>query len=80
MLPRASICQNEFLGGGQFKKSLKKWTFWAKSGGLFKKNSKNWTFHITWGSIQEWGSIEADKVFRLSTMYLPNFLNKKNIW
>ena len=62
MLYRVSIFQDEFLGGGQFKKTLKKWTFWPKSGGLFKKNPKNWTFHITWGYIQEWGSIEADTV------------------
>ena len=63
MLPQGSIFQYGFLGGGQFKKYLKKWSFWAKSGGLFKKNPKNWTFHITWGSIQEWGSIRADTVF-----------------
>ena len=50
MLPRGSIFQYGFLGVGQFKKYLKKWSFWAKSGGLFKKNPKNWTFHITWGS------------------------------
>ena len=62
MLPQGSIFQYGFLGGGQFKKYLKKWSFRAKSGGLFKKNPKNWTFHITWGSIQEWGSIRADTV------------------
>ena len=64
MLPQGSIFQYGFLGGGQFKKSLKKWTFWSKSGGLFKKNPKNWTFHITWGSILEWGSIIADTVLQ----------------
>ena len=63
MLPQGSIFQYDFLGGGQFQKSLKKWTFWPKSVVLLKKNSKNWTFHITWGSIQEWGSIEADTVW-----------------
>ena len=63
MLPQGSIFQYGFLGGGQFKKYLKKWSFWAKSGGLFKKNPKNLTFHITCGSIQEWGSIRADTVF-----------------
>ena len=31
-----------------------------KRGVLFKKTQKNMTFHITWGSIQEWGCIEAD--------------------
>ena len=50
--PQGSIFQNGFLGGGQFKKSLKKWTFWAKSGGLLRKTPKNWTLHITWGSIE----------------------------
>ena len=64
MLPRGSIFQYGFLGGGQFKKYLKKWTFWPKSGGLFKKNPKNCTFHITWGSIQEWGCIRADTVYK----------------
>ena len=58
--PRGSIFQYGFLGGGQYKKSLKKWTFWAKSGGLLRKTPKNWTLHITWGSIEEWGSIDAD--------------------
>ena len=62
MKPQGSIFQYGFLGGGQFKKSLKKWTFCAKSGGLFKKKPKNWTLQITWGSIQEWGSIDADTV------------------
>ena len=56
------IFQYGFLGGGQFKKSLKKRSFSAKSGGLFKKNPKNWTFHITWGTIQEWGCIDSDTV------------------
>ena len=41
MLPRGYIFQYGFLGGGQFKKSPKTWTFSAKSEGLFKKNSKN---------------------------------------
>ena len=59
---RGSIPQNEFLGGVQFKISLKKWTFEQKSGGLFKKYPKNGTFHITWGSIQEWGCNQADTV------------------
>ena len=62
--PQGSIFQNGFLSGGQFKKYLKKWSFWAKSGGLFKKNPKNWTFHITWDSILEWGSIMADTVLQ----------------
>ena len=62
---QGSIFQNGFLGGGQFKKSLKKWTFWPKSGGLFKKNANNRTFHITWGSIQEWGCNQADTVVTL---------------
>ena len=53
MLPRGSIFQYGFLGGGQFKKSLKKWTFWSKSGGLIKKKSKNWTFQTIWGSTQD---------------------------
>ena len=44
--PQGSIFQNRFLGGGQFKKSLKKWTFWPKSGGLFKKSHKNRTFQF----------------------------------
>ena len=57
MLPQGSIFQYGFLGGGQFKKSLKKWTFWPKSGGLFKKNHKNWTFHIT--IIYIWANIFA---------------------
>ena len=63
---RGSIFQNGFLGGFQFKISLKKWTFEPKSGVLFEKTPKNLTFHITWGSIQEWGCIEADTV-----CYLP---------
>ena len=64
MLPQGSIFfQYGFLGGGQFKNSLKKWTYWAKSGGLFKKKPQNWILHIIWGSIQEWGSINADTVF-----------------
>ena len=62
MVAGGSIFQYGFLGGDQFKKYLKKWSFWAKSGGLFKKNPKNWTFHITWGYIQEWGYIDADTV------------------
>ena len=47
---QGSIFQNEFLGGVQFKLSLKKWTFEQKSGVLFEKNPKNLTFHITWSS------------------------------
>ena len=70
MLPRGSIFQYGFLGGGQFKKYLKKWTFWPKSGGLFKKKPKNWTFQIIWGYIQEWGSISVHTVD-----YAINFLH-----
>ena len=44
MQRQGSIFQNGFLGGVQFKKVLKKWTFKQKSGGLFKKNPKNVTF------------------------------------
>ena len=55
--PRGSIFQNGFLGGVQFKISLKKWTFEQK-----KWTPKNMTFHITWGSIQEWVCIEVDTV------------------
>ena len=62
MQPRGFTFQNGFLGGVEFKKSLKKWTFEQKSGVIFKKNHKNITFHITWGSIQEWGGIEANTV------------------
>ena len=61
--PRGSIFQNGFLGGVQFKISLKKWTFEPKSGGLLQKNSKNGTFRIRWGSIQEWGCNQADTVY-----------------
>ena len=46
MQRQGSIFQNGFLGGVQFKKSLKKWTFKQKSGVLFKKTPKNVTFHI----------------------------------
>ena len=72
--PRGSIFQYGFLGGGQYKKSLKKWTFWAKSGGLFKKTPKNWTFHITWGSIQEWGCNIADTVFFHKKNFFEGFI------
>ena len=30
-----------------------------KSGVFFKKTFKNMTFSFTWGSIQEWGCIQA---------------------
>ena len=63
-----------FLGGVQFKISLKKWTFEPKSGGLFKKTPKNGTFHITWGSIQEWGCNQADMVY-----FTLNYANSQNI-
>ena len=69
MLPQGSFFQYGFWVGVNLKKYLKKWSFWAKSGGLFKKNPKNWTFHITWGSIQEWGSIRADTVSYLLHEY-----------
>ena len=62
MLPRGSIFQYEFLGGGQFKKSLKKWTFLTKTWGFIQETPQNWTFHIIWGSIQEWGSNNADTI------------------
>ena len=79
--PQGSIFQNRFLGEGRFKKSLKKWTFWAKSGGLFKKKSKNWTFHITWGSIQELGSIIMDTVWFYNLKIIVNNVKMmKHIW
>ena len=66
---RGSIFQNGFFGGFQFKISLKKLTFEPKSRVLFEKKPKNLTFHITWGSIQDWGCIEADTV--CTSTYLP---------
>ena len=64
-----SIFQNEFMGGVQFKISLKKWTFEQKSGVIFKKNLKNMTFYITtWGSIEEWACIGADTVMLWSML------------
>ena len=56
MLPQGSIFQYGFLGGDQFKKSLKKRTFSAKSGGLFKKNPKNWTFQLP-GTLFKSGAV-----------------------
>ena len=44
MQRQGSIFQNGFLGGVQFKKSLKKWTFKQKSGVLFKKTPQKVTF------------------------------------
>ena len=47
MQRQGSIFQNGFLGGVQFKKSLKKWTFEPKIGAIFEKNhKKNMTFYI----------------------------------
>ena len=51
----AILCQS-FLVGVNTKNP-------SKSADLFKKTPKNWTIHITWGSIQEWGSINADTVY-----------------
>ena len=61
-----SIFQNGFLGGVQFKKSLKKWTFKQKSGGFNQENPQKRDFSQTWGSIQEWRCIEADTVYSLN--------------
>ena len=47
----------------------------SKSGGLFKETPKNWTFHITWGSIQEWGSIRADTVAEYEQEILCSLLD-----
>ena len=63
MLPRGYIFQYGFLGGSQFKKSPKTWTFSPKSGGLFKEKPQKLDFsHYLGLSIQEWGSINADTV------------------
>ena len=43
-LPRGFIFQYGFLGGGQFKKSRKKWTFPAKRGGYSSKPPKTRLF------------------------------------
>ena len=58
---------------------FQKWTFWPQSGGLLKKNSNNRTFHITWGSIQEWGCIDADTVFIVAGKLYEASDGKKHI-
>ena len=55
--PRGSIFQYCFLGEVQFKKSLKKGTFYSKNGVLFKKNPKNRTFE------------KAEVVFKSGAVY-----------
>ena len=65
MQRQGSIFQNGFLGGVQFEKSLKKWTFKQKSGGFIQENPKKRDFSHTWGYIQEWRCIEADTVVRV---------------
>ena len=75
MQPQGSIFQNGFLGGVQLKIILKKCTFYSKSGVLFKKTLKNLTFQMTWGSIYEWGCIDADTlVAHCSTPKMDNFI------
>ena len=75
MQPQGSIFQNGFLGRVQLKIVLKKCTFYSKSGVLFKKTLKNLTFQMRWGSIQEWGCIDADTVVaHCSTPKMDNFI------
>ena len=50
------------FGVGVNSKTPQKVVFLSKKWGFIQEKPKNCTFHITWGSIQEWGSIRADTV------------------
>ena len=65
------------FGWGSIQIWPQKVDFWAKKWGCIQENPQKVDFSKTWGSIQEWGCIQADTVIKNIICIFINF-EKKN--